>query len=53
MSNQTTIKLDTAVRESLKELKIHPRQSYSDVIKQIIKGEPKPVKDQAEASYSK
>jgi predicted CopG family antitoxin len=32
----THIKLKVAVKKELEKLKIHPRESYSDVIKRII-----------------
>ena len=33
----TTIKITTELRDELKVLKIHPRQSYEDVITKLIK----------------
>jgi predicted CopG family antitoxin len=33
---ETTIKLSKAVTEELARLKIHPRQSYEEIIKQLL-----------------
>ena len=32
----TTIQLDKKVRDKLKDLKIHPRESYNTVVKRLI-----------------
>jgi len=36
MIKETTIKLKSTVKKELDRLKIHPNQSYSEIIKQII-----------------
>jgi len=37
MSNITTVQVDKSVVESLKELKSYPRQTYTEIILQMIK----------------
>ncbi|MFY9131994.1 MAG: hypothetical protein WBJ06_02365 [Candidatus Methanoculleus thermohydrogenotrophicum] len=32
----TTIKIDTELKDRLNTLKIHPRESYNDVIKRLV-----------------
>ncbi len=36
MATCTTIKLEMATKVSLDELKIHPRETYDDVIKRLV-----------------
>lgn len=36
MATSTTIKLEMATKASLDELKIHPRETYDDVIKRLV-----------------
>ncbi len=33
----TTITLDTAVKKRLARIKVHPRESYSDVLRRLLK----------------
>lgn len=35
---ETTIRLNLSVKNQLDQLKIHPRETYSDVIKRIVNG---------------
>jgi len=37
MSNITTVQLDKSVVNSLKEIKSNPRQTYSEIILQMVK----------------
>ena len=36
MATSTTIKLEKVTKASLDELKIHPRETYDDVIKRLV-----------------
>ena len=37
MSDMTSIQLDRSIVESLKRIKKHPRQSYNELISQLLK----------------
>lgn len=37
MTEKTTIQIDKSVIDTLKEIKAHPRQTYDELIKELIK----------------